>query len=97
VIEARALLKSFKPREGSDEAPADDGRNAEAAFHGKSRRDPCLDNRSRWSALPQGAGFIGHGLMKNGDYLLVNASDYLLVNASLAQADGHPSGWPRSP
>ena len=37
LIEAWASLKSFKPRDGSDEPPAGGGRNAEADFHGKKR------------------------------------------------------------
>jgi hypothetical protein len=32
-----ASLKSFKPRDGSDEPPAGGGRNAEADFRGKKR------------------------------------------------------------
>src|SRR6202020_1115092 len=36
LIEAWASMKSFKPKDGSDEPPADgDGRNREADFHGK--------------------------------------------------------------
>jgi transposase len=37
LIEAWASLKSFKPRDGSDDPPAGGGRNAEADFHGKKR------------------------------------------------------------
>ena len=37
LIQAWALLKSFKPRDGSDDPPAGGGRNAEADFHGKKR------------------------------------------------------------
>jgi transposase len=37
LIEAWASLKSFKPRDGSEEPPASGGRNAEADFHGKKR------------------------------------------------------------
>ena len=37
LIEAWASLKSFKPRDGSDEPPAGGGRNTEADFHGKKR------------------------------------------------------------
>ena len=37
LIEAWASLKSFKPRDGSDEPPASGGRNTEADFHGKKR------------------------------------------------------------
>src|ERR1700728_1914678 len=37
LIEAWASLKSFKPRDGSDEPPAGGGRNAETDFHGEKR------------------------------------------------------------
>jgi hypothetical protein len=37
LIEAWASLKSFKPRDSSDDPPAGGGRNAEADFHGKKR------------------------------------------------------------
>jgi hypothetical protein len=37
LIEAWASLKSFKPRDGSDEPPTGGGRNAEADFRGKKR------------------------------------------------------------
>src|SRR5881394_2407191 len=37
LTEAWASLKSFRPKDGSDEPPAGGGRNAEADFHGKKR------------------------------------------------------------
>src|SRR5512137_233040 len=38
LIEAWASMKSFRPKDGSDEPPADgDGRNREADFHGEKR------------------------------------------------------------
>jgi hypothetical protein len=38
LIEAWASMKSFKPKDGSDEPSADgDGRNREADFHGEKR------------------------------------------------------------
>jgi transposase len=37
LTEAWASLRSFKPRDGSDEPPAGGGRNTEADFHGKKR------------------------------------------------------------
>src|SRR6202789_3638808 len=49
LIEAWASIKSFRPKDGSDEPPADGGgRNREADFHGKKRsNDTRLDHRSR--------------------------------------------------
>jgi hypothetical protein len=37
LIEAWASMKSFRPKDSSDEPPSDGGRNAEADFHGKKR------------------------------------------------------------
>jgi transposase len=37
LIEAWASMKSFKPRDGSDEPPSNGGRNPEADFHGQKR------------------------------------------------------------
>ena len=37
LIEAWASMKSFRPRDGSDEPPSDGGRNAEANFQGEKR------------------------------------------------------------
>ena len=65
LIEAWASLKSFKPRDGSDEPPASGGRNTEADFHGKKRSNEnlCLDDGSGCTALPQGAGKGGQALL----------------------------------
>ncbi len=44
LIEAWASMKSFKPRDGSDEPPPNgEGRNAEADFHGQKRSVAALD------------------------------------------------------
>ena len=58
LIEAWASLKSFKPRDGSDEPPAGGGRKYRSRFPWQEavERDPCLDDGSRCTALPQGAG-----------------------------------------
>src|SRR5688500_3001776 len=46
LIEAWASMKSFRPKDGSGEPPADGGRNAEADFRGEAdERDACLDHR----------------------------------------------------
>ena len=49
LIEAWASLKSFKPRDGSDEPPASGGRNIRSRFPWQEavERDPCLDDGSR--------------------------------------------------
>ena len=63
LIEAWASMKSFRPKDGSDEPPADgDGRNREADFHGE-KRHPRLDYRSRGEALSQGAWQRGQALL----------------------------------
>jgi transposase len=90
LIEAWASLKSFKPKDGSDdEPPASGGRNAEADFHGEKRRNETHASTTDPDArlYKKGAGkeaklcFIGHGLMEN--------RHGLMVDACLTRADGH--------
>ena len=89
LIEAWASLKSFKPRDGSDEPPASVGRNTEADFHGKKRSnethvsttDPDARLYRKGSGKEAKLCFIGHGLMEN--------HHGLLVDACLTPADGH--------
>jgi transposase len=91
LIEAWASLKSFKPRDGSDDAPppAGRGRNAEADFHGQKRRnethasttDPDARLYRKGTGKEAKLSFIGHGLMEN--------RSGLLVDACLTRADGH--------
>jgi len=90
LIEAWASMKSFKPRDGSDDdPPAGGGRNPEADFHGKKRSNQTHASTTDPDArlYRKGAGkeaklcFIGHGLMEN--------RSGLLVDASLTPADGH--------
>jgi transposase len=90
LIEAWASLKSFRPRDGSDdEPPAGGGRNVEADFHGKRRSNETHASTTDADArlYRKGPGkearlcFIGHGLMEN--------RSGLLVDACLTPADGH--------
>ena len=90
LIEAWASMKSFKPKDGSDEPPAGGGgRNAEADFHGQKRSNEThastTDPDARLYRKGQGKEaklcFIGHGLMEN--------RHGLLVDACLTLADGH--------
>ena len=65
LIEAWASMKSFKPKDGSDEPPA---RRRAQRRSGLPRpealeRDACLDHRSRRPALPQGTGQGGQALL----------------------------------
>jgi hypothetical protein len=90
LIEAWASMKSVKPKDGSDEPPAQGGgRNAEANFHGQKRTNDThastSDPEARLYRKGQGKEtklcFMGHGLMEN--------RHGLLVDACLTLADGH--------
>ena len=89
LIEAWASMKSFRPRDGSDNPPGDGGRNAEADFHGKKRSnethasttDPDARLYRKGPGKEAKLSFIGHGLMEN--------RSGLLVDACLTPADGH--------
>ena len=89
LIEAWASMKSFRPKDGSDNPPEGGGRNAEANFHGQKRSNETHASTTDADArlYRKGPGkeaklsFIGHGLMEN--------RSGLLVNACLTRADGH--------
>jgi transposase len=91
LIEAWASMKSFRPKDGSDNEPpaGAGGRNAEADFHGKRRSNETHASTTDADArlYRKGPGkearlcFIGHGLMEN--------RSGLLVDACLTPADGH--------
>jgi IS5 family transposase len=89
LIEAWASLKSFRPKDGSDDPPGDGGRNAEADFHGQKRSnethasttDPDARLYRKGPGKEAKLGFLGHGLMEN--------RSGLLVDACLTPADGH--------
>jgi transposase len=89
LIEAWASMKSFKPKDGSGEPPANGGRNAAADFHGQKRSNETHASTTDPDArlYRKGPGkeaklcFIGHGLMEN--------RSGLLVDACLSEADGH--------
>jgi transposase len=89
LIEAWASLKSFRPKDGSDDPPEGGGRNAEADFHGKKRSndthasttDPDARLYRKGPGKEAKLSFIGHGLMEN--------RSGLLVDACLTRADGH--------
>ena len=90
LIEAWASMKSFKPKEGRDEPPADGGgRNQETDFHGEKRSNDTHASTTGPEArlYRKGQGkearlcFMGHALMEN--------RNGLLVDACVTQADGH--------
>jgi transposase len=90
LIEAWASMKSFKPKDGSDEPPhTDGGRNAEADFHGQKRSNETHSSTTDPEAklYRKGSGkeaklcFMGHALMEN--------RNGLVVDACLTEADGH--------
>ena len=67
-------MKSFKPKDGADEPPTEDGgRNKEADFHGEKRSNETHVSTTDPEArlYRKGTGkeaklcFIGHALMEN--------------------------------
>jgi transposase len=88
MIEAWASIKSFRPKDGSDEPPAA-GRNGEADFHGQSRTNDTHESTTDPDArlYRKGPGkearlcFLGHALIEN--------RHGLVVDACLTRADGH--------
>ena len=80
LIEAWASMKSFRPKDGTDEPPGG-GRNGSRDFHGERRRNDShastIDGEAR--LFRKGAGkearlcFMGHLLMENRSGLVVAA------------------------
>ncbi len=89
LIEAWASMKSFKPKDGSDEPPSDGGRNAQANFRGERRSnvthasttDPDAKLYRKGPGKQAKLCFMGHALMET--------RSGLLVGACLTRADGH--------
>jgi transposase len=90
LIEAWASMKSFKPKSGQDEPPAEGGgRNREADFHGEKRSNDTHASTTDPEATlyRKGPGkeaklcLMGHALMEN--------RNGLVVDACLTPADGH--------
>ena len=90
LVEAWASMKSFRPKDGSDEPPTPDGgRNREADFHGQKRSNEThastTDPQARLYRKGPGKEaklcFMGHALMEN--------RNGLVVDACLTEANGH--------
>ncbi|MEL7088365.1 MAG: IS5 family transposase [Planctomycetota bacterium] len=87
LVEAWASMKSVRAKDGSDEPPGP-GRNGEADFHGKSRKndthasttDPAAKLFKKGNGKEAKLCFIGHALMEN--------RSGLIVQAHLTQASG---------
>ena len=89
LIEAWASMKSFRPKDSSDEPPSDGGRNAQVNFRGETRSNATHASTTDPDArlYHKGRGkeaklcFMGHALMEN--------RSGLLVGTCLTRADGH--------
>ena len=89
LIEAWASMKSFRPKDGSDEPPSEGGRNAETDFRGERRSnathasttDPDARLYRKGDGKEAKLCFMGHALMEN--------RSGLLVGICLTRADGH--------
>jgi transposase len=101
LIEAWASIKSFRPKDGSDEPPGP-GRNAERNFHGQKRSnqthesttDPEAKLYRKGDGQPAKLCFMGHVLMENRNALLVaahldQASGVAERMAALSLVDAH--------
>jgi transposase len=88
LVEAWAGLKSFKRKDGSDQAPPEDPGNPTVNFHGETRRndthqsttDPDARLYTKGSGQEAKLYFMGHVVMEN--------RNGLAVGARLSQATG---------
>jgi len=107
LIEAWASMKSFRPKDGSDEPPGP-GRNAERNFHGekrsnethKSTTDPEAKLYRKGDGQPAKLCYMGHVLIENRNALLVEArlgeaTGTAERKEALALIDGHRPGTRR--
>jgi transposase len=82
LLEACASLKSFKKKEGGEEAPADDPGNPTVDFHGEKRSNQTHESTTDPEAklARKGAGkeaklsYSGHVLMENRNGLVAEAA-----------------------
>ena len=102
LIEAWASLKSFKPKDGSNDNPPDDPGNTTVNFHGERRSNATHESTTDPEArlARKGAGkeaklcYSGNALMENRNGLLV---DLQIVEANGTAESGQLSGRdPRS-
>ncbi|MEM7777958.1 MAG: IS5 family transposase [Pseudomonadota bacterium] len=104
LVEAWASMKSARAKDGSEEPPGP-GRNGEADFHGKRRKNDTHASTTDPDAklFRKGAGkeaklcFMGHALMENRSGLVVQArltqaSGTAEREAAIAMIDRHSSG-----
>jgi len=81
LIDAWASMKSFRPKDGSDEPPPGPGRNAERDFRGEKRSnethasttDPDARLYRKSNGQPSRLCFMGHLLIENRHGLIVDA------------------------
>jgi len=81
LIDAWASMKSFRPKDGSDEPPPGAGRNAERNFRGERRSnethasstDPDARLYRKSNGQPSRLCFMGHLLIENRHGLIVDA------------------------
>jgi transposase len=81
LIEAWASMKSFVPKDGSDQPPSDAGRNAERDFHGEKRSNDTHSSTTDPDCrlFRKGAGkeaklcHMGHLMTENRNGLIIDA------------------------
>src|SRR6201982_2538981 len=96
LIEAWASMKSFVPKDGSNEPPKDGGRNSERDFHGEKRA-----NETHASTTDPDARLFRKGVGKEAKlchmgHIMIENSHGLIVDARLTEANGtseEPFGW----
>lgn len=82
MVEAKASLKSVRPRQDGGKPPASGGRNAEGDFKGEERKndthasatDPNAKLYRRGNGQVAQIAFLGHALMENRNGLCVGAT-----------------------
>jgi len=88
LIEAWASMKSFRPKEGSDEPPAGPGRNAERDFHGERRSNDTHASTTDPDARLARKGKGKEAKLCYAGHLLAENRHGLIVDGRLTAASG---------
>jgi len=88
LIEAWASLKSYRPRDGSDDPPPGQGRNTERDFHGERRSNDTHASTTDPEARLMRKGLGKEAKLSYTGHLLSENRNGLVVAAELSEANG---------
>jgi transposase len=88
LLEAWASLKSFQPKEGSQNTPPDDRGNPTVDFHGQKRSNETHESTTDVDAKLARKGLGKEAKLSYSGNLLIENRNGLIVNGELLEANG---------